>query len=507
MSNTNDMSTISARRVQAQLCDKGISTELSNDYTLPDYQPEIRRVLRVGATVLPAAKYISGSNAEQSGTLDYRLLYIASDGKLYSAPLVSEYSLSAPLDISGSIDLNEGVTLLCDTEVESVTTRVSGPRKLSIRSRLNSRLRAYGTMVLDELVSGESAPESIERLEGECQARCVMSGMGEVQQISADINMASSDMRVIDAYCELCIDEVRASEGYADCKGDAVLRLLVCDDTSDGAPREITQKLPFEERIEIDGITSDSECVPRAYVSDISVSVEEGNILCNMSVLCEVIAHKNIPVSYTKDLYSTENYSECAYKDHSIPCSVSCFSSNFSQSERIELDGSRGFADARVISCRCEPSVESCSYDSSKYTISGQNRYIILTEKDGEYSVLEESAPFKYETSTSEPFSQYSARVSQLSSNARIDGSTLALDCELLVSAELSAQEVIRALSEVRFGERMQKDSSDMIICYPTPDDTLWSISKRYAVPAIKLQNVTDPEQKLDSVDYLVVNF
>ena len=40
------------------LCDKTLRSEVSEDYTLPDYQPEIRRILHVIPTVLPPAKYV-----------------------------------------------------------------------------------------------------------------------------------------------------------------------------------------------------------------------------------------------------------------------------------------------------------------------------------------------------------------------------------------------------------------------------------------------------------------
>ena len=88
------------KRLQMPLCDRVITAERSNDYTLPDYLPEIRRIIRTDASILPPAKYISGSNAEFNGNIDYNIVYVGADGALYSAPLSAEYSFNAPLDIS-----------------------------------------------------------------------------------------------------------------------------------------------------------------------------------------------------------------------------------------------------------------------------------------------------------------------------------------------------------------------------------------------------------------------
>ena len=57
------------------LCESTVTQEVTGDYTLPDYQPEVRRVLHVGVQILPPAKYVSGNRVELNGNLDYTLLY------------------------------------------------------------------------------------------------------------------------------------------------------------------------------------------------------------------------------------------------------------------------------------------------------------------------------------------------------------------------------------------------------------------------------------------------
>ena len=68
--------------MQIPLCEKTVLTEVSGDFSLPDYQPEIKRLLRIRPCVLPAAPYAGAGNAEFSGTLDYYVLYMGNDGGL-----------------------------------------------------------------------------------------------------------------------------------------------------------------------------------------------------------------------------------------------------------------------------------------------------------------------------------------------------------------------------------------------------------------------------------------
>ena len=494
-----------ARKAQIKLCDRNTVCELSNDYTLPDYQPEIRRVLRVSASVLPSSKYVSGSRAELGGTVDYRLLYVASDGKLYSAPLAAEYELSVPLEIDPRVDLGEGITLIANATADSVSARVNAPRKLNVKCRVNADVRAFGTLMLDELVSGEANIDCIQRLDGECRSEYVCAGVSESKEMLLEFDTASDDTRVIDSNADLLITEAYVDSFGAKCKGDLMIELLVCNEGTEDSPTYLRRSLPFEDTVELDG--EPNSCIARGYVTDLRVNVEEGKIVCEASVFTEVTAHSETNVSYTKDLYSTERFCETAYNEQSLFTPLYSASSNFSVSERIELSEGQTAIGANVIGVYCEASADDCEYTDGKYALSGSCRYTVIAKKDGEYFCFDQTVPFRYEFASGDSPASAHFLVRPTAATARIDGNLLSLSSELYVSAELSKEFFISALSEVRFGEPLNKKCEDLIVCYPTPDDTLWSISKKYRVPAVNIDGISDPEAKLDGIDYLIVNF
>ena len=492
------------RKAQIKLCDKTLTSELSNDYTLPDYQPEIRRVLKVSASVIPASKYVSGSHAELGGTIEYRVLYVASDGKLYSAPLAAEYEISAPLEISPRVELGEGIILIANTTAENASARVSAPRRLNIKCRVCSDVRAFGTVLLDELVVGESDRECIQRLQGECRYEYVSASVGESKEVICEFDTPSDDVRVIDSSAELIITEAYVDSLGAKCKGELITELLVCNESTDGAPKYMRKATPFEDTVELD--VSGSSCIAKGYVSDMKINVEDGKIVCLANVFAEVTAHSDDTVCYTKDLYSTECFCETAHKEESLFAPLYCNTSNFSQSERIELSEGQTAIGATAIGAYCEVCVGDSAYNDGKCTLAGSCKYTVIAKKDGEYFCFDQSAPFKYEFPIETAHSCAHFSLHPTASSARIDGSTLTLSSELYVSAELSKEFSISTLSEARFGEPLNKKSGDMIVCYPTPDDTLWSISKKYSVPTISLHTITDPEATLDGIDFIIVN-
>ena len=56
--------------VKSCVCDKRVTKEMSVDFTLPDYQPEIKRLLRIGTDVLLPESSIGMNDCEFSGIID-----------------------------------------------------------------------------------------------------------------------------------------------------------------------------------------------------------------------------------------------------------------------------------------------------------------------------------------------------------------------------------------------------------------------------------------------------
>ena len=505
MNSTDAMYGAAPKRFQMPICDKTLNTEISNDFTLPDYQPEIRRVLRVTPQILPPAKYISGNSAELSGTIDYDLLYVGSDGALYSAPLSAEYSMSTPLDISSDFDLNEGVLIITDISDENMTTRLTSPRKLTVKCRLACRVKAYGMMITDERMSGEVDPMSIERLDRTCNASVVRSGFGETVEVSDEISQNYSDTRVINASATANISDISTFDGYANFKGDVLMKLIVCSEGNPSSTENITKKIPFSDRVEIDDLMENANCVGSAHVSDIKVTVEDGRILCNINLIPEITAYANSPITYTKDIYSTENLCECEYREYTLPTLIGVADGNFSQNERILLADTPIQQGARLVDIWCKPFIEKLDSERDKYTLCGNCKYTLLLESDGEYFTSELSYPFRYATELPvKENAEHFSNIDVLSCKCKMDGGSIGIDSELYVNSAFFGEEKITALSEVNFGESVEKSNGDIVVCFPSPDDTAWSVSKKYFVPVSKIVGASSPTDTLSG--YVVIN-
>ena len=491
--NISEKNYSTSQRFRMPICDKTINTELSNDYTLPDYQAEIRKVLRVGVSVLPPTKYISGNSAEFGGVVDYDLIYVGADGGVYSAPLSAEYSFTAPLDLSSDFDLGEGVVTVCKIGDDSATARVSAPRRLSIKCRLSAHVKAYGMMVSDEACSGAVAPQSIERLTESCALTCPIALTGDMLELEGQFPITSDTMRVAGARGTAVVGECTLGEGYLDYRGELLLSLLVCRDEDTSTAEIMQKKLPFSDRIEHEELSPECKTQAKMHVSDITVNVGETEILCTVNLIPELTAHKNAELSYTRDLYSTERESAVSYEQYTLPHLITSEERSFSQSERIPLSETSISHGSRIVDICCKPYVEKSERDRGHHVISGSAKYSMILECEGEYSSYDLSLPFKYECSAPDcDVAEYSTELQVLSTIGRIDAGNLCIDTEISLCTLLMGNSRITTVSDASFGEAIQRASSDIIICYPAPDDTVWSVAKRYAVPTSKISSASN---------------
>ncbi|MBO5938482.1 MAG: DUF3794 domain-containing protein [Clostridia bacterium] len=481
MNYSDSMGSDATVHVTLPILDRRMNTETTGEYTLPDYRPEIRRVLSVTPTVLPPAKYVGGAGVELNGTVDYSVLYVGADGELYSFPISSEYHFTLPIEAASEFDLGAGVCVWADVVAENVSSRVSSPRKMSLRCRLQASVRAFGKILMEERTVGEARSESLFRRREVCRNLSVGSGLSDVISLGCELS-AAEDTRVISADATPIIDEVRVEGEMARVSGEVLLKLLVTRDGS--TPTVLTQKLPLSGEVELEGMDGVDECCATGTVSELSVEMGEGGkILCEISVLLAVRGMNNREIVYTADLFSGERESACEYREYRVPVALRCDRRNFSQSERLSLS-EFSFAEGGAI-CDAWGSVlfDGCEAVGGKYVLTGQSKYVLLWEKDGEYSTSEITLPFRYETDGREESPEsYLAGGTLLSCRARVEGHLLCLDAEIAVAADFIGYEKISAVREVRFGEAYAIRGSRMSVYYPASDEDAWCVAKKYHI-------------------------
>ena len=501
-------------RLQLPICDKQQIIEVASDFSLPDYQPQIKRLLRVRATVLPADTYIGTPSVELSGRIEYGILYTGEDGALYCTAQSGEYRYSFPFEMPPELDLNEGVICDVDSTCDSVIARVAAPRKISVKCRLHSRVRLLGGGVYDQtLPARESAAEC---LFGRALSGRRFVGIGEAMQLGDEVlcDKQDGEVRVISAEGEVFVSEATAGSGVVNCRGEVCLKLILCREGDDALPTVQLRRIPFVQAVATDGVEVNCDACADGTCSDIRVTVEEGRILCEMAVILRTRAQRNEEIQYIRDVYSTCAECEASYREEAFSRALRSVNGNFSLNHTLPLSEAGIRPDARVVDVCATPTVTAMECEHGKYRLLGRCRCQLILSDGEEMSAQEIELPFRYECEGSgEDVSDYDASVSVISCRARVDGERVSVDAELAVMLATRGKQECRMLAAASFGESVKNTAGTYTICYPTREDTLWSVAKRYhrAVDDVVRDNhlseasMADASDSLAGVRYLLV--
>ncbi len=494
-----------SRSLSVSVCEKAVSADVTSEYLLPDYEDEIRRLLRVNVTVLPPASYVGSGNASFSGTLRFDMLYVSPEGKLCMIKTTEGYELSAPLDKDSDIDYSDEILAFCDIEPESVISRVLAPRKLSLRCRLRAKVRAYGKSTPIEKLSGNFSPEGIERLAGIADAAFFASALSEDFELSDELEPTrAGELSLIGCEGSVHILETQCEENAMLCRGEVLVKALVSSDGSE--PYTLHARMPFSERVEGDGFRGGMSCRATGALTELEGEVSDGKIQINTAFRLLAEAQENRPVPYTRDLYSDTHKVEASYRKLAYPHAAICKSGNFTQSLYEPLESFDLPSDAQILDLSARASATEALCDRGKWALIGESRMNLLISSGGEYKTVEIPIPFRYEFEgeCGEVESLFS-ELHMTGGRARVDGGRLALECEMGVSLRLCVAQTATVLDEAIFGERVP-ESEEYVVCFPNGKESLWDIAKRYRAPLARLRALNKLDENDTLGDYLIIN-
>jgi hypothetical protein len=267
------------------------------------------------------------------------------------------------------------------------------------------------------------------------------------------------------------------------CRGRVRLKLL-CVAEESGEYVKLTEEIPFDGGVDIGEGAADARCRVRGILSQMSVNVNDRVADCNIGILLETVEYANREVVYTTDIYSTKNECECQVANVSLRSALACTDTNITLSERIESSRAGLPEDAEIIDTLGRVWFDKCELVGGKYVFGGNVEFVLIYRKDGEIYSGTVTIPQKYEMQALSPIAPASFDCTGAPTNirARLDGKELRLDAELLISADCVGESTAKTVQSVRFGERIDKGESELIVCYPSDDDSLWSVAKRYRV-------------------------
>lgn len=539
------------QRVQTAFCDRDTTVETAQDFVLPDYLPEIRKLLRVTPTVLPPSRYLGTGEAEFSGGVTLEAMYIGADQALYRTELSAPYSFRIPLEDAPSPHGTEPLCVHADITPEAVMTRVSAPRKLHIKCRLRAHVVGLCDEEVDTTVSGESTdPASIERLERTHTCGRVVRAAGEVLELNDELSVptGAGELRLIGNDGTVQISELAPTEDGIACRGELIWHAMVCRDRADGMVgmgdmdgmdsmnsmnstggdvpagdvEVLTRRMPFSQTVALPApLTGEPEIMAHGICTGITARVEEGRLMASATLVVQVTVQCRERVTFVCDCYSTERESVSTPRRFEYARALACLNGNVSESGSVRAAECGMPQDAAVLDVAADAVPTGLTCERGRATLGGECHYRVLYRTaQGELGHAEFSLPLRYELPADfargmegEEACEVEAHMVLLAARMRAEGDGFAVDAEWGIAARVYAPAAAEAVGEVSFADAHPTGDASCVICYPDASASLWGVAKRYhaALRPLAAQNhlagAADPAsaQSLEGVRFLMI--
>lgn len=459
------------------------SLDLNNDYTLPDYIVDVRKLVSSDAKIRLNNVYRTDNCFIFEGEVTYSVVVICEDNCIKNLIYSEDFTLNGHAD---NCDVS-----VHDCTLEATAVRLVSPRKLNCRSKVNIITQNNISENTNTLYCGTGMPEAeytTEKLMTKCGFLAIFDEELQNQHASRDIELTSAGDEIANiVYCRVNIrvNDRKLTDGKIFLRGEAVSEILY--ENASGDYIKHYDRAPFSEVIENKNGSSVQLC--EVVASDIKASVRN-NSFGEMKIIeldysyrvrCRCYAECNTKV--LTDAYSTEYDLECTSNCVTAMRLNSMFSSSLSVNDSCALDE---LIDDDIVDI-VDHSVSVLSVNvkpdplNRRLVISGDIRFDIIYKAEG-YSALTVTRPYKYEReydgNSADIFCEHYVDAQAMS--CVIDKGRLMLNAEIYFNVMIAEYIEYKYIQEAEFSQCISESHSPVIIYYPNQNDTLWEIAKKY---------------------------
>ena len=469
------------------------------DLTLPDYCPDIERIL--SCTLIPKIYLanVSGDRLNVEGGSCVRILYVDSEKNCmrsyeYSQPFSESFPLSeSPADSA----------VFVDAKPEYINCRALSPRKLS----LHGAFSLYAVVAVGEAQEYASCEAQEElQMKGEALEASTLCGLcTDSFNIQEDIPAGAKDgvSALLSHRLTAGISELKAIQNKIMLTGELRLEVMYLSDGEKRDIRTLSYSLPLSRVIDCEGV--DENAVIDGELNVLSEDLRLGGDALDESPVWGLEAR----LSFVALCWRTEKIevlSDAFSTDRDVDVRLSPFSCCGSMT-------SRGFTDVgkavlridepigRVIDVRCEKITAACTETDGSILLSAKLCAGVLYENaSGELRYTERDAEFTYRPETEGCDCAQRVRAAVESMSYRLtDDNTLELRVELCWRMAMCRRLSCPCVSAVSGDDDApaRPRESSLILYYADGSDSVWDISKRFSSRPedVRAENALEDDQ------------
>lgn len=455
------------------------------DITLPDYCPDIMRILKCSVVNSITNSKISGDRASVDGNAKIRIVYADEKNCIYCYE--QDYPFSKYAELPSTFD---GAVLSASIKTEYANCRAVSKKRIDIHGVISIRFRILGLGQNSVITDAEG--DGIQLRKKEIHTDDAVALVSKKFQLSETESIGDGKPeigKILYASAVPVLSETKIIKGKILLKGDVAMKVIYCAEGRENESVTVSYNLPFNEIVEAEKVADD--CMVNAVFYTDQVQAEpktdnDGeykylNLGCDISVL--VTAYKDVPVCVITDAYSTQNEIDAKYKTMSFTRTVQNLSDSFVCRETLDLSS---MEPKRIFAVTAAAPEAKCCFDGDKMTLKGKIPVkFILIDCEGTPVFCEREAEFDYSRSVDaesdelrcEPQVLLSGFSCSLSGDGKAE-----FKAEINISAQITQTQECRTLVSLRTAENSEKKKrhSSLVVCFCSGGEKVWDIARKY---------------------------
>lgn len=487
-----------------------VEQAIDSDITLPDYCPDILRVLK--CTIMPRinSTQTAGERITVDGSALLRAIYVAESGRVHC------YEQSIPfskfVELSG-IDNNPFVKVRIKTEY--LNCRAVSQRRLDIHGALSICFKVISKKPIEILSNAEGA--GIQTRRRNIEISNSIGGANRAFPISDVIEIGASKppiAQIMRANAYAIASETKIINNKVMIKGDLIINTTYCSDTPETSMELIEASLPISQVVELVGVTDECMTDIRLEITslDIIPKVDGSGMMRLLDISARVDATLNasqmVRVPIIVDAYSTQYDIEAEVKMAEHRCLIENFCETSLCRGSIDISG---IGVKRVLDMWCSDITSSARENDGELIIDGAiNVCMIICDCDDQIGYIERQINYEHARSLGtteriecDPYVTVCASSYVIGSGDYID-----VRIELKIQSSVFSIMSSRMIESININEEQgrKKTKPALTIYFSQGGESVWDIARKYntTVEAIMRENSLADEIVSDKAMLLI---
>lgn len=483
-------------------CDKFLDTVneqiVDADISLPDYCPDIEKILR--CTLIPKiyTRHISGGQLTIDGVSQIRILYCDSIRHNircfeHTVPFSSNFNLKTT---------PQQYIVLGDTKCEYINCRALSPRKLVVHGAFSLYAKVLTKETCEIFDFEEECDLQTKKRQLDVSDMCFL--FQEQFSVNQDISVDSKPVESLLSYnVSSFINDIKTIGNKLMLNGELQVNVMYLSDIDTGETDHLTYTFEINKIFDCDGLVDDAVNVPKIEVMSCDIvtrndTLKDTSQLCVDAKLCfSCVSYANRVVSILDDVYSTKYSTEEKRSSLNCECNHRCENIVHIIKQSLILDGVKI---KKMLDVHCDNVSVSAMFNDNKLSLSGKANICMLFEDDDNTPCyVERTLDVDFTPDLQDKFDRamLDSCVAKSLSFRIADDHTVELRLELIASLVLCETVSLNPVVQVIANEEclVEHDDCALVMYYADKGESVWDIAKAYNTTS----DVLISENSLDS--------